>query len=48
MSARSALRSWMLRVGAALLLSDVTHHFLVIWPITGHHDFDVTYPGEID
>ncbi len=30
-------------VGAALVLSDLAHHFLVLWPITGHHAFDLTY-----
>lgn len=30
-------------VGWALILSDLAHHFLVLWPITGHHDFDIRY-----
>ena len=38
------LRPWCLRVGAALVLSDLSHHFLVLWPITGDPHFDLTYP----
>ena len=45
--ARVAWRPWLLRAGAALFLSDMIHHFLVLWPITGHHDFDLTYPGDV-
>ncbi|MBI2932665.1 MAG: hypothetical protein HYY16_13540 [Planctomycetes bacterium] len=33
-------------VGSALVLSDLAHHFLVLWPITGRHEFDLTYPSE--
>ncbi len=33
-----------LAAGAALVLSDLIHHFLVLWPITGSHEFDLTYP----
>ncbi len=35
---------WALRVGAALVLSDLIHHFLVLWPTQGHHEFHLTYP----
>ena len=38
------LRSWLIRVGAALVLSDLAHHFLVLWPITGNPEFDLIYP----
>jgi hypothetical protein len=31
--------------GAALALSDLMHHFLVLWPITGSPEFHVWYPG---
>jgi hypothetical protein len=31
-------------VGCALIGSDVTHHFLVLWPLTGSHEFNLTYP----
>ncbi|MGD2175018.1 MAG: hypothetical protein PVJ27_06410 [Candidatus Brocadiaceae bacterium] len=32
-------------LGAALVLSDVMHHFLVLWPLTGSPQFDLLYPG---
>ncbi|HBE71421.1 MAG TPA: hypothetical protein DDW52_25020 [Planctomycetaceae bacterium] len=31
-------------VGLALLASDVIHHFLVLWPVTGSPQFDFVYP----
>lgn len=34
----------MIIVGSALVVSDVTHHFLVLWPLTGSHEFNLTYP----
>jgi len=37
------LQRWVLRVGFALIFSDLVHHFLVLWPITGSPQFDVTY-----
>jgi hypothetical protein len=40
----SSWQMWCLRVGAALVLSDLVHHFLVLWPITGDPAFDLTYP----
>lgn len=30
--------------GVALFLSDMIHHFLVLWPITGSPQFDLVYP----
>ncbi len=36
-------RHWMLAVGWALLLSDLIHHFLVLWPLTGSPQFDLMY-----
>jgi hypothetical protein len=27
----------------ALILSDLVHHFLVLWPLTGSPQFDLTY-----
>lgn len=30
-------------LGIALLASDIIHHFLILWPITGHHEFDWVY-----
>ncbi len=40
----SGWRRWCLIIGLALVLSDLAHHFLVLWPITGHSDFDLFYP----
>lgn len=31
-------------IGGALALSDVIHHFFVLWPLTGSHEFDLRYP----
>lgn len=39
-----AIASWVVVGGAALVLSDLIHHFLVLWPITGRHEFDLVYP----
>lgn len=30
--------------GIALFFSDLIHHLLVLWPITGSPDFDLVYP----
>lgn len=30
-------------IAAALFFSDIIHHFLVLWPLTGHHEFDLRY-----
>jgi hypothetical protein len=30
-------------IGGSLLLSDLIHHFLVLWPITGSPQFDLLY-----
>jgi hypothetical protein len=32
-------------VGIGLLVSDLVHHFLVLWPITGSPQFDFIYPN---
>jgi len=34
---------WTLAVGLALFLSDIIHHFLVLWIVTGSPQFDLTY-----
>lgn len=39
-----SVRSWLMRIGGALTLSDFVHHFLVLWPLTGSPQFDLTYP----
>lgn len=36
--------AWLMIIGLALIKSDLVHHFLVLWPITGSHDFDLVYP----
>ena len=33
---------WIFALG--LVLSDLMHHFLVLWPITGDPQFDLVYP----
>ena len=36
---------WMgIIIGLSLFLSDMIHHFLVLWPITGSPEFHLTYP----
>ena len=42
---RAALRNALVIIGAALFLSDVIHHFLVLWPITGSPEFYFRYAG---
>lgn len=34
---------WWLAVGIGLFLSDMIHHFAVLWPITGSPEFDFRY-----
>jgi hypothetical protein len=31
--------------GIGLALSDAIHHFVVLWPLTGSHEFHVRYPA---
>jgi hypothetical protein len=33
---------WIIAIG--LIFSDLAHHFLVLWPITGSPQFDLVYP----
>ena len=35
---------WLLVAGIALVLSDLVHHFLVLWPILGDPQFHLVYP----
>ena len=35
---------WLLVAGIALVLSDLVHHFLVLWPIVGSPEFHLVYP----
>src|SRR5262245_37629920 len=34
----------LLAVGLSLAISDLIHHFLILWPITGSPQFDLIYP----
>ncbi|MAX24573.1 MAG: hypothetical protein CMJ19_08715 [Phycisphaeraceae bacterium] len=36
--------AWILILGIALFASDMIHHFLVLWPITGSPQFHLVYP----
>ncbi len=44
-SARSGPRNLLYVVGIALIVSDLLHHFAVLWPITGSPEFDLVYPA---
>jgi len=35
---------WVAAAGLAMLLSDLLHHFAVLWPITGDHEFRARWP----
>ncbi len=41
--ARPSLMNALLMLGASLVLSDLVHHFLILWPITGSPEFHLTY-----
>ena len=45
---RPRVQDWFVRVGWALIASDLTHHFLVLWPVTGSPQFDFFYPDDGD
>ncbi len=36
-------RKGLVIIGIALIVSDLVHHFAVLWPITGSHQFDIRY-----
>lgn len=40
----AAWRNLTVLLGAALVLSDIAHHYLVLWPLTGSPEFDLMYP----
>ena len=44
--ARMPWRDWVIIAGWALILTDLIHHFLVLWPITGDPQFDLVYPAQ--
>lgn len=35
---------WLFALGLGLLCSDMIHHFLVLWVVTGDPRFDLVYP----
>jgi hypothetical protein len=39
-----SLRNLLLILAIGLFLSDLFHHFLVLWPLTGSPQFDLAYP----
>jgi hypothetical protein len=39
------IAKWGYVAGWALFLSDMIHHFAVLWPITGSPQFHLFYPG---
>jgi hypothetical protein len=41
---RPRLCQLLLIAGAALLVSDLVHHFLILWPLVGSPQFDLVYP----
>ena len=41
---RSSLSFCLLVVGFGLLFSDLVHHFVVLWIVTGDPQFDLVYP----
>ncbi|MDP7035454.1 MAG: hypothetical protein QF752_13275 [Planctomycetota bacterium] len=36
---------WLWILAFSLIASDLIHHFLVLWPLTGSPHFDLTYPS---
>lgn len=38
-----AVEFWAIVAGNSLFFSDLIHHFCVLWPITGKHEFDLRY-----
>jgi hypothetical protein len=38
-----AWRRWVLMLSIGLIASDLVHHFVVLWPITGSPQFDLRY-----
>jgi hypothetical protein len=40
------IRNAVLMIGIGLVASDVAHHLLVLWPITGSPQFDLLYPKD--
>jgi hypothetical protein len=43
-ASQSGWRKLGVLIAIGLIVSDLVHHFLVLWPITGSPQFDLTYP----
>ena len=43
-----AWRNLTIIIGGSLVISDLAHHFLVLWPITGSPEFHFVYPSPTD
>ena len=43
---RPPVSRWLMVIGLALVASDLVHHFLVLWPLTGSPEFDLFYPKQ--
>ena len=41
--ARPAPAAWILQIGCALILSDLVHHFIVLYSVVGSPEFDLVY-----
>jgi hypothetical protein len=44
MRSHTALAQYILIAGMSLFLSDLIHHFLVLWIVVGSPEFHLTYP----
>ena len=42
---RPDIAKWVLAIGVALVCSDLIHHFVILWLITGSPQCDLFYPG---
>ncbi|WP_372740343.1 hypothetical protein [Neptunomonas sp.] len=36
---------WLFSIGIGLILSDIAHHFIILWMTTGDPQFDLMYPA---
>lgn len=41
----SRWRNILIIIGLGLFVSDLIHHFGILWPVTGRHYFDLFYPS---
>lgn len=40
------MKHWLFALGVGLVSSDLIHHYLVLWPLTGDPQFDLVYPTQ--